>query len=198
MAARGPVEVAGVARSRASEWLRSEDELIMLVRPAAAPAPELRHDPGLTSRRATAADAELYARVIGTDSAATFRRRLTDTTHCVLVHLGDELLHASWVTTGAAWTREIAAYLVPPAGDAYVYESFTRPQARGRGVYPFALVPIVRALAGVLVRFAPVRLLHAPLLLIRGLAIRFVPGPTLRCGFPVGPPFRTTPLPLLG
>lgn len=120
----------------------------MLVRRAAAPTPELRHDPGLTFQRATDADAGLYARVIGTDAAATFRRRLTTTTECFLVFLGDDLLHASWVTTGAAWTREIDGYVVPPGGDAYVYESFTRPEARGRGVYPFALRGICEWAAG--------------------------------------------------
>lgn len=114
----------------------------MLVRSAAAATPEFRHDPGLTARVAGPGDGELYASVIGTDSAATFRRRLTPTTRCFFVFGGDELLHASWVTTGAAWTREIAAYIVPPDRDAYVYESFTRPEARGRGVYPFALSEI--------------------------------------------------------
>jgi GNAT superfamily N-acetyltransferase len=137
--ARGPGELAGVARGRVREWVRSDDELLMLVRPADAATPEIRHDPGLVLRRAGASDADLYARVIGTDSPATFRRRLTATTSCFLVEGGGELLHASWVTTGAAWTREIDAYVVPPSGDAYVYESFTRPEARGRGVYPFAL-----------------------------------------------------------
>lgn len=132
-------EIAGVARDRVHEWVRSEEELIMLVRGAAAPTPEFRHDPGLSFRAADARDAALYALTIGTDSPATFRRRLTPTTRCFFVFGGDELLHASWVTTGAAWTREIAAHVVPPAGDAYVYESFTRPEARGRGVYPFAL-----------------------------------------------------------
>ncbi|HYO61520.1 MAG TPA: GNAT family N-acetyltransferase [Actinomycetota bacterium] len=139
---RGPAEIAGVARGRVREWVRSDDELIMLVRAAAAPTPEVRHDPGLVFREAVPGDADLYARVIGTDSATTFRRRLTPTTSCFLVEGGDELLHASWVTTGAAWTREIDAYVVPPAADAYVYESFTRPEARGRGVYPFALAGI--------------------------------------------------------
>lgn len=124
------------------QWARSEDELVMLVRAADAPTPEIRHDPGLVLRRATVSDADEYARSIGTDAAATFRRRLTPTTGCFLVHGDDGLLHASWVTTGAAWTREIDAYLAPPDGDAYVYESFTRPEARGRGVYPFALAGI--------------------------------------------------------
>jgi GNAT superfamily N-acetyltransferase len=122
--------------------VRSEDSLIMLVRGAGTPTPELRHDPGLVLRVAAPADAPEYAREIGTDAAATFRHRLTPTTSCFLVHGPDGLLHASWVTTGAAWTREIDAYLVPPPGDAYVYESFTTPEARGRGVYPFALAGI--------------------------------------------------------
>lgn len=139
---RGPGEIAGVARERLTQWARSDDELVMLVRAAEAPAPELRHDPDLVLRRAAPDDAAEYARSIGTDAEATFRRRLTATTDCFLVHGGGELLHASWVTRGAAWTREIDAYLVPPDGDAYVYESFTRPQARGRGVYPFALAGI--------------------------------------------------------
>ncbi len=111
----------------------------MLARPADSPTPSFRHDPDLVLYRAGPADAATYARVIGTDSAATFRRRLSGATHCFLVESGDDLLHASWVTTSAAWTREIEAFVVPPPGDAYVYESFTRPEARGRGVYPFAL-----------------------------------------------------------
>ena len=80
-----------------------------------------------------------YARDIGTDSVSSFRSRLSERTHCFLVDDGDLLVHSSWVTTAAAWTRELSTYLVPPRGDAYIYESFTRPEARGRGVYPFAL-----------------------------------------------------------
>jgi RimJ/RimL family protein N-acetyltransferase len=140
--ARGAAELAGVARDRLREWVRSEEELVMLVRDPAAAPPEIRHDPGLVFRAAEPGDGDLYAAVIGTDSAATFRRRLTPTTRCFFVFGSEELLHASWVTTGAAWTREIAAYIVPPHGDAYVYESFTRPEARGQGVYPFALAAI--------------------------------------------------------
>ncbi|MFN2588447.1 MAG: hypothetical protein ABR613_10080, partial [Actinomycetota bacterium] len=142
LAGRGPREVIGLALARAAEWFRSDEELVVLVRPARAAAPPLRHDHDLSFREAGPADGALYARAIGTDSAVTFRRRLTPTTHCFFVEAHGRLLHASWVTTGAAWTRELRAYLVPPRGDAYVYESFTRPEARGRGVYPFALAGI--------------------------------------------------------
>ncbi len=114
----------------------------MLVRPAGSPTPDYRHDRELAFRPAGPDDARAYERAIGTESATTFRRRLSDTTHCFLVELRGDLLHSSWVTTSAAWTREVSAFVVPPAGDAYVYESFTRPEARGRGVYPFALAGI--------------------------------------------------------
>lgn len=139
IASRGPLEVLRLARDRVREWVSSEEELIMLVRAADAPTPPFRHDPGLTFRSAAPGDSGPYRRTIGTDSDSTFRRRLTGTTRCFLVEASTELLHASWVTASAAWTREIAAFVVPPPGDCYVYESFTAPAARGRGVYPFAL-----------------------------------------------------------
>ena len=141
MISRGAGELAGLARARMREWASSDDELIMLVRDAAAPTPAFGRDPGLAFRKATPTDGTAYARAIGTDSPRTFRRRLTATAHCFLVESG-ELLHASWVTSSAAWTREIAAFIAPPPGDCYVYESFTAPAARGRGVYPFALAGI--------------------------------------------------------
>ena len=112
----------------------------MFVRDSVAGEPS-RDD--LAFREATPADGVLYARDIGTDSASTFVRRLSDRTHCFITEDGSAVLHASWVTTAGAWTRELRAYLVPPAEDAYVYESFTRADARGRGVYPFALANIL-------------------------------------------------------
>lgn len=98
---------------------------------------------GIAFREATAADAVRYARDIGTDSESSFAKRLSARTHCFLIDDGRLLLHASWVTTAGAWTREVKAYLVPPKQDAYIYESFTRAEARGRGIYPFALRCIV-------------------------------------------------------
>jgi ribosomal protein S18 acetylase RimI-like enzyme len=101
---------------------------------------------GLEFRIATPADADDYARDIGTDSAATFRARLSEATRCVVVVRNGRLAHASWITTAAAWTRELRCYLQPPEGDAYIYESFTTEEARGLGIYPFALRNIVSLL----------------------------------------------------
>jgi RimJ/RimL family protein N-acetyltransferase len=132
-------EVLGLGAGRAREFLSSDRRLRFLVRDA-ADGPRI--ESALSFKEASPADAELYARDIGTDSVRTFRERLSDGTRCFLVLEGDRCLHATWMTTLGAWTREIQRYFRPPEGDAYVYESFTRFDARGLGVYPFALVSI--------------------------------------------------------
>ena len=136
---RGSSDVARLVVDRIREAISSEESLVMFVRNTAGEPAAGAGDRALEFREATDADGPHYARVIGTDSPRTFARRLTADTRCFIVLLDDTLVHASWTTTRAAWTREIRAYLCPPSGDAYVYESFTSPSARGRGVYPFAL-----------------------------------------------------------
>jgi GNAT superfamily N-acetyltransferase len=91
-------------------------------------------------RRATAEDGERYADQVGTDSAVTFRRRLGPSMDCYLALDDDDVVvHASWVTTRGAWVGELRRYFVVPDASAYVYESFTSPRARGRGIYPAML-----------------------------------------------------------
>lgn len=138
--ARGVSEVLTLAGQRIREWWSSQNALIMLERDR---GPLERDAADLTFRQATAADAPAYARDIGTDSRSSFTARLRADVCCFVVESDGRLLHSSWVTTSAAWTREIKAYMTPPAGDIYVYESFTRADARGRGIYPFALAGIV-------------------------------------------------------
>lgn len=133
---RGAGEVAAGLVGRFSENVTSDDALLFLARPA---SPEKAPVPGVSFFVADAEDGARYARDIGTDSPTTFKERLSAHTRCFLAAEGDRLLHASWVTTCAAWTRELRCYVRPPAGSGYVYESFTGPSARGRGIYPAAL-----------------------------------------------------------
>ena len=138
--ARGWREVIELATHRLKEEIRSEDKLIFFLRPtpgggAQTPA----STSGLEIVRGDPSHAAIYERDIGTDSASTFKQRLSAKTSCYLVLEGDRALHATWVTTSASWVRELRRYFMPPGGHAYVYESFTRADARGRGVYPFAL-----------------------------------------------------------
>lgn len=133
---RGPLEVAASIRGEMRAAIGSEGTLEFLVRDTQATCPE---SDDLSFRAATFSDAPAYASQIGTDSAATFRARLTNTTSCYLVESRGRIAHASWVTTSGAWTAELGCLVAPPSGAAYVYESFTDPALRGRGIYPFAL-----------------------------------------------------------
>lgn len=133
---RGLREVLATGAARLREFISSADEIVILARPAGGKLPE-RDD--LEFVKATPEDGARYARDIGTDSASTFAARLSDTTHCFFVTDKGKVLHATWVTTRSAWTRELGGYLVVPEGDCYVYESFTRADARGQGVYPHGL-----------------------------------------------------------
>jgi len=133
---RGVGEVGQLFVGRARELWFSQETLVFLVRPSDG---ERASAPGLKLREATASDGPRYAADIGTDSPRTFRARLSRTSRCFVVVSDGMFVHATWLTAEGAWTRELRAMLRPPAGDAYVYESFTRPEMRGRGVYPFAL-----------------------------------------------------------
>jgi GNAT superfamily N-acetyltransferase len=143
---RGPKEFLFLLAARAREAVSSDDVLKLFQSSTTEPRP-LTDSPSLLFRQADASDGPVYARDIGTDSPETFRRRISERTRCFLVLQGDSVVHSTWVTTAGAWTREVGRYLCPPQGEAYIYESFTRPEARGQGVYPFALERIVAWLA---------------------------------------------------
>lgn len=140
---RGPKEVAELGWGRLREQISSGETLHFFVRPAGGvPCPVI---PGWALRQASAADATGYVRRVGTESASTFRRRL-EGARCYLVLEKGDIMHSSWVATGPTWTRELRLWVRPPSGDAYIYESFTHPEARGRGIYPFALANILLTL----------------------------------------------------
>jgi GNAT superfamily N-acetyltransferase len=143
---RGLKEVASLVAARAREAVASDDVLKLFHKSTADRHPT-EDRPDLLFREADASHGALYARDVGTDSPETFRRRLSERTRCFLVLRGDLVVHSTWVTTAGAWTRELGRYLCPPPGEAYVYESFTRPEVRGQGVYPFALERIIEWLA---------------------------------------------------
>ena len=142
--ARGIGELVDLSTGRAKELWGSRNTLVLNVLEAQVVQ---RDAQGLVFREASSADADAYAQDIGTDSRSTFSARLSDDVRCFIVEEDGKLLHSSWLTTTGAWAREIQRFLCPPEGDAYVYESFTRADARGRGIYPLALAGILTAMA---------------------------------------------------
>ena len=163
---RGLGEVMAESWGKVRSNIRSDDELIFLRARTDRSLEETfrKTDEPMQLVRATVDDRRDYERFIGTDSARTFAARLSDETRCWLVRARGAILHATWTTTGSAWTSEIHRYFVPPPSSAYVYESFTRAEARGLGLYPFALVGIRETLAteGVKEMFVGVEANNAP------------------------------------
>jgi GNAT superfamily N-acetyltransferase len=145
---RGPREVLSLTGARLKESVSSHEVLIVLRRATRSEAPIRPKVAGLELRILGPEDAAEYARRVGTDSATSFRRRLSSSTKCYAVDLGGLLVHSSWVTTACAWTREVNGFFCAGPASAYVFESFTHPDARGKGVYPFALDGICSAIAG--------------------------------------------------
>lgn len=137
------MEVGRSVAGSLKAFRRSQGVIRFLERPAEEPDASPPKD--VIVRQATPADAEAYARDIATDSPFTFVSRLGDGTACYLALDGDRLVHATWVTTRAAWIGELGRYFVPEPGSAYVYESFTSPDVRGRGIYPAVLRHIALA-----------------------------------------------------
>jgi ribosomal protein S18 acetylase RimI-like enzyme len=97
-------------------------------------------------RWATTEDRDAHAELLGTDPSPPLADRLSEDHRCYLALEGGRALHATWCSTTATWTEELQTYLAPPPGDAYIYESFTRADARGRGIYPMVLRSIAALL----------------------------------------------------
>lgn len=96
--------------------------------------------PGITIREIETGESAVYERDVANEPSATVDKRLqSPTSTCWIADEGGRFVHASWVETRAAWVGEADRFFVVPDGDAYIYESFTRPEMRGRGVYPAVL-----------------------------------------------------------
>jgi GNAT superfamily N-acetyltransferase len=106
------------------------------------------HLTGIAIREVDPAESDVYERDVANEPAATVVRRLASpTSSCWVADEGGRFVHASWIETRAAWVGEADRFFVVPEGGAYIYESFTRPEMRGRGVYPAVLTAISAELA---------------------------------------------------
>lgn len=120
--------------------MRFDTVLVVLERPAGGSPID---PPGIEIREAGTEDAAAYERDIGTDLTATVTRRLEGPgSSCWVALQPSRIVHASWVATQKAWVGEADRFFIVPPGDAYIYESFTAPDMRGRGVYPAVLATI--------------------------------------------------------
>jgi ribosomal protein S18 acetylase RimI-like enzyme len=63
------------------------------------------------------------------------RQRFERGDHCVLIKTDDgTVAHSRWVTTVATAIPELGMSIVPRPGEAYLYDGYTRPDQRSRGI----------------------------------------------------------------
>jgi len=68
--------------------------------------------------------------------------RLARGCRCFAILLGDALGAYGWVSTGAEWIGELGLEIRLPAGEAYVWNCFTLPPHRRRGLFRTLLLYI--------------------------------------------------------
>jgi GNAT superfamily N-acetyltransferase len=105
------------------------------------PMPTMTALPGLLVRQSH--DAHAMAVLQGRDEAQ-MRARLDDGHRAYVACIDGEPAAWGWVATRAATIGELGATLALPAGHRYLWNFVTRPEHRGRGVYPRLLEHILR------------------------------------------------------
>ncbi|HEY3441445.1 MAG TPA: hypothetical protein VGK29_11860 [Paludibaculum sp.] len=74
------------------------------------------------------------------------RRRLAMGHRCLMLKDEDEWVHCLWVATRDAYMDYLSSEFVLAAGEAYIYQTFTPPQHRGRGYATSANIGLGRML----------------------------------------------------
>ncbi|MGH7332583.1 MAG: GNAT family N-acetyltransferase [Candidatus Rokuibacteriota bacterium] len=66
-------------------------------------------------------------------------RRIREGQVCVVARHGGEVIAYCWLTWRPEWVAEVDRLVVPGPDEAYLYEAFTEPGWRGRGLFPAML-----------------------------------------------------------
>ncbi len=77
---------------------------------------------------------------------AEVRRRLAQGQRCWVLERDGRMAHALWVTGGSAWIEYLEMELPLEQGEAYVFNSYTPREQRGRGFASAALSAVRQAL----------------------------------------------------
>jgi len=77
---------------------------------------------------------EEYCRFCPDTSAAEVKRRLAEGQLCFVLRLKGEIVHGVWATTGRAYVDYLSSEFNLRQDVAYIYDSFSSPEYRGRGL----------------------------------------------------------------
>ena len=66
-------------------------------------------------------------------------RRIREGQACVVARHASRVIAYCWLTRRSEWVAEIDRFVVPGGDQVYLYEAFTEPAWRGRGLFPAML-----------------------------------------------------------
>jgi len=122
--------------------------LLLLERSFDEPIPEIRSRLPIIIQGLGATDTEEYLRFRPGTTRAELRRRFEAKHRCFVARYQGCLVGCSWVAATHAWSYYLSHELVLGADELYVYDTFTHPHCRDRGVASAIGVEILRHFRG--------------------------------------------------
>ena len=105
-----------------------------------APAPASVVPPGVEVR---VVDQPVAAGDVGARWHPQAEERLRDGQACAIAHHETEVVAYCWLTCTPVWVGEIGHAVVPGPEDVYLYDAFTMPGWRGRGLFLAVISPLL-------------------------------------------------------
>jgi GNAT superfamily N-acetyltransferase len=116
------------------------DRLRVYDRRLDAPAPPSGVPPGVEVR---VADQPLAAGDVAARWHPQAAERLRDGQACAIAHHETELVAYCWLSCTPVWVGEIGRTVIPGPEDVYLYDAFTMPEWRGRGLFSAMIAPLL-------------------------------------------------------
>lgn len=98
------------------------------------PVPNPRASTSVVVGRLGKDDVEEYVAVRPGSDRAEFLRRLEDGHRCFAVRIDERIVHCCWVAMGKARIDYLDCVIALRPDEAYSYEAYTRPEARGLNI----------------------------------------------------------------
>lgn len=105
-----------------------------------APAPPSVVPPGVEVR---VADQPLATGDVGAGWHPQAEERLRDGQACAIAHHETEVVAYCWLACTPVWVGEIGHAVVPGPEDVYIYDAYTMPGWRGRGLFSAMIAPLL-------------------------------------------------------
>jgi GNAT superfamily N-acetyltransferase len=118
--------------------------LLLLSRPLTEPVRPARAALPLAMDWLAPADKAEYMAFRSLRDASSLDERCERRHRCLLAHVDGRLVGAMWAATERAWIQSLRYELPLAPGDVYLFDAYTDPAFRGRGIAPVLSLELLR------------------------------------------------------